>query len=353
MVLQHGLKPKRLECFSKIYGCARTLLRSMLRSGISSRTDRKMNNHYRDQTITTNCTTSAISCERKDVTVIITTSPIPSHPSTKVLETTLESTRLLNYSFKEYIIVFDGYNLSSKEALKSGNVSSTLVSNYLEFKTNVVDLLYSIFSSTPSIMEEELEYTIRKESINISVQTLVFDDVTVKLCHVKGKAIGFAHAVNSSLCLTRTDLVLVMQHDWKFTAEIPFSQLLETFRSDSNMKYLTFSTKHKIQMLPKIDQTYSSNISRILFWYDRNHLGKTQEYLNIFKEYNFKKGYFIEDTYGQYYLNYLKESSNQGEFLARHKEIGTFIYFKDSNEICLRHMNGRRLIKDLYFRNLN
>jgi hypothetical protein len=293
---------------------------------------------------------------RKDVTVIITTSPIPSHPSTKVLETTIRSARLLNYSFKEYIIVFDGYNLSSTDALKSGNVSSTLVSNYLEYKTNVVTLLDSIFSTKGSMTTEEWEYVIRKESILIIQQTLVFNDVCVKLLHVQGRAIGFAHAVNSCLTITRTDLVLVMQHDWKFNAEIPFSRLLETFRSDQDMKYLTFSTKHKIQVLPKMDQTYSSNITRILSWYDRNHLGKTKEYVQIFKHFPFKKGYFIEDTYGQHYLNYLKNSKDQSEFLSRHKELGTFIYDPkddDINQICLRHMNGRRLIENLYFKDLS
>ena len=83
--------------------------------------------------------------------------------------------------------------------------------------------------------------------------------------------------------------------------------------------------------------------------YDRNHLAKVQGYKEIFERCRFKRGYFIEDTFGQSMVSCLKNSSCQEDFIHRHKKYGTFIYDPEKS-IYLRHMNGRRLIEHLYFK---
>lgn len=287
----------------------------------------------------------------QNISVILTTSPIPSHPSTKVLEATLNSLSLIDLKgeIMNYIIVFDGYKESIKESLKSGNVSTLLIQNYELYKANARDLLTLKFNlkkqSTKSI-----QYSLRNETNQIQLETYSSQSVKLQLLIVNGNALGFAHAVNCAIEIVNTALVLVLQHDWKFMACIPFLDIIQEILEKDYVNYITFATKWNIQELKWDNSLPNSKLKRLLSWYDRNHLAKVSFYKTIFRTYRFKRGYFIEDTYGQYMLNYIKKSVDQEEYLQRHSELGTFIYDPEPKEVVLRHMNGRRLIEKLYFK---
>ena len=69
--------------------------------------------------------------EKLDLTIIITTSPIQSHPSTEVIDEVRNSFKLIDgLSEVHQIIVADGYLVSDTYAPKSGKISREMANNY-------------------------------------------------------------------------------------------------------------------------------------------------------------------------------------------------------------------------------
>ena len=72
--------------------------------------------------------------------------------------------------------------------------------------------------------------------------------------------------------------------------------------------------------------------------YDRNHIAKVSKYKSIFENCRFKRGYFIEDTWGQSMISNLKSSSCQEQLFLRHEDYGTWLYTHDDQTIYIRHL---------------
>ena len=74
-----------------------------------------------------------------DISIIITTSPIKSNPSTSVIDMALESIRKQEYlKNKQIFIVCDGVTVSDeKNAFKSGKITEENREKYIGFKQNL------------------------------------------------------------------------------------------------------------------------------------------------------------------------------------------------------------------------
>lgn len=77
------------------------------------------------------------------VTVIISTSPLPSHPSTAVIGAVLNShkTHCPELVHCKKIVVFDGYRVSTQARLKKGNVTQAIADGYNLYRSALKQLL--------------------------------------------------------------------------------------------------------------------------------------------------------------------------------------------------------------------
>ncbi|KAJ3057048.1 hypothetical protein HK097_001017, partial [Rhizophlyctis rosea] len=78
------------------------------------------------------------------VTVILTTSPIQSHPSTTIFEQVLSSLSLVpGLATCDLIVTFDGWRPGADDKPKSGRVSAETGKNYAEYTQKVTDILFN------------------------------------------------------------------------------------------------------------------------------------------------------------------------------------------------------------------
>ena len=130
-----------------------------------------------------------------DATVIVTTSAIPSHPSTALLDATLASLSLCTGAIDRchLIITCDGYQLSDADAetsqYKWGRLTRQAAEAYEAFLKTVRD----------RVAHGEL------------------GDRQVTVLALPSHH-GFGRAVKAALTHVTTELVLVLQHDWLFVA---------------------------------------------------------------------------------------------------------------------------------------
>ena len=128
---------------------------------------------------------------RDEISIILVTSPIVSHPSTELIEKVVSSFDLVQgLNTCSLIIVGDGVR-EGRFRPKKGSVSSEMIDNYHKYLDNLHQMTQentdSIWSNTRVISMKE---------------------------HV-----GFGHAVYHALNLCHTEYVLVVQHDHPFSLE--------------------------------------------------------------------------------------------------------------------------------------
>ncbi|TAD97623.1 MAG: hypothetical protein EAZ97_12185 [Bacteroidetes bacterium] len=230
------------------------------------------------------------------LSVIITTSPIKSNPSTKMIDEVITS---LNFEDDwQIIVVCDGYKISEKQELKSGMINEKQAKNYLQYIENL-----------KSICPPNFEILLREQRC------------------------GFAENVYFALKKCIFEFVLVVQHDFVFVQSIDFEALIKKYFIENNINYLTFKSNGKDNRSNYIEQ--NTEILPLLFLYDRNHLVRKSFYLEtVFKKYKVKN--FIEDSFGQFMKTQLK--ANIADFdLFR-------TYILNSKKNILKHVHGRKQI---------
>lgn len=198
------------------------------------------------------------------------------------------------------IIVADGYKIKEREKLKSGEVSKETASLYEEYLINL-----SLFCLSKRFS------LIRRETRE-----------------------GFANNVNYGLHFVRTKFVLVCQHDIEFTQDVNLNMFL-----DLDIDYLTFqcrtletiSSRMAALKLPALQGF--PKLCAIDFWYDKNHLVRTDYYRALFKKEVIRN--FIEDSWGHTIKSRIKQ--DRTNFLT----CRMYVYLGGN---ILRHLNGRKRI---------
>jgi|GEM_PF-3267722 len=228
------------------------------------------------------------------LSVIITTSPIKSHPSTGMIQKVITSLHLREAW--QVIIVCDGYRVSEKTELKRGIITAKQAANYEQYIKN---------------LEAELP-------ANCSVWA-------------RDKRYGFAKNVLHTLKNCVFEYVLVIQHDFMFVQDIDFEELVTAHFIRDGINYLTFKSNGKDNKTNYIEQ--NTPILPLLFLYDRNHLVRKSFYLDyVFKEYKVKN--FIEDSFGQAMKTCLKENPLDFDLFKT--------YIMNSSDMIVQHIDGRR-----------
>lgn len=236
-----------------------------------------------------------------DITVLIPVSPIPSHPSTEVIDQTVASVRD-RLPDAEIIIMFDG-----------------LPAWFLQYKE-----AYDKFTQT-------LLWKINNEMGNAT--PLLFD----KHMHQSGM-------MREALKLVRTPLILFLEQDTPLHNDIPFEQLIEPVKTG----YINVLRFHfEAQIHPEhehlmLDQSpidiLGQPFLRTRQWSQRPHLASTAYYRHIVEQYFDDQPRFIEHImYGLV--------AEGGDNYDEHR---LHIYAPEGTLVRSKHLDGRRLGAENY-----
>lgn len=226
------------------------------------------------------------------LTIIVTCSFIPSHPSIHIIKETLESLSLL------------------------GNISNTKIILAHDYNDNINYHLY---------LENLREYV--KDNSNI--------EIVVRSTH--GHLTG---NVRNAISHVTTKYVLVIQHDLPFIEPVDIYKVIEDIEENPQLKHIRFnkrrnilagfdSIKSEIFGLQRIQKNFI--YTRTPGWSDQNHLCLTSYYNDlILKE--CKDGNFMEKT-----MQYKATRSDYS-----HDRYGTYIFGPLNHNAMIKHTNGRK-----------
>ncbi|EFY84499.1 hypothetical protein MAC_09444 [Metarhizium acridum CQMa 102] len=272
------------------------------------------------------------------LTLIITTSPTLSAPSTELLSAVLTSFRahcapLLNCSV---IVVFDACEqITAHPRLKKGYVTPKSAQDYDAYKKNVKHLFLQEYLQSTSERTELTECCGEAEygspySTPVLFTTSSTADGRVTFIEAAGQRLGFGLAVRTALRAVGTPYVWVHQHDWALIHHVPIAHLLGIMRAseldhddEKPIKYV-WSSPTAIPLTP------------MFFWHDKPHIASTAHYLQrVFpSRLAMMRGAFIEDTIGQRARSQMKE--------GQWAKWATWLYNpRDGKQVCLRHLHGR------------
>ena len=311
------------------------------------------------------------------LTVIITTSPTPSSPSTELISSVLESFRLHcpELAATRVIVVFDTFDrIAAQNRLKSGSATPEVAQNYTSYKDNVKSLvLREYVGGGDQDHVKNLEQVTGTAEFgspydeNNSVELAISRTKDKHVTFIEPAArLGFGLAVRSALRVTETPYVWVQQHDWALVADIPLQPLLEamqTSTADENtrtpIKYVSFPSIRMVRyavsdcvnsypalrtMTASLKQDFASTsqpdikvpLTPLFFWFDKPHLVSTAHYLSrVFPtRLAMRRGEFIEDKIGQRARGQMKD--------GLWDKWATWLYYPDGGkQLCVRHLMGR------------
>ena len=309
---------------------------------------------------------------RNRLTVIITTSPTPSAPSTELIEAILGSFRshcaaLLTCRF---IVVIDTYDrIGPQPRLKKGQITADGAKHFGQYKSNVKKFLLRELchvDDTCGLRQEQgqAEYGY-SETQEHSVEFLATYTEDKRVTFIEPlRRLGFGLAVRTALRWTETPYVWVQQHDWALISDMPLGPLLNIMDASTAdeiapVKYVCFPSVRMLSYAKsahvmefkalreltgslKKDFVHVSQpevkvpLTPLFFWHDKPHVASTAHYLScVFPtRLAIPRGAFIEDTVGQRARDQMK----QGIFA---KWACWLYYPEEGTKLCLRHLKGR------------
>ncbi|KAJ3384937.1 hypothetical protein HDU84_002564 [Entophlyctis sp. JEL0112] len=301
-----------------------------------------------------------------DLTLVVTASPIPSHPSPAVLREVVQSiaTHAPALLICPLVLVFDGCRVADRPMSKLGKVSGSQRIAYEEFVDRTSNVLKAWGTVCPDGSPDdkwiadwdphfELPF-LRTSNIspavpaglpNSQIQITTYAGTgpgkkcTVTLVRVLGDRLGQALAVKEALQHVSTKYVFACQHDWRFGTDIDVRKLLEVMDNHSDMNYLGFVSR---RTKGYGDKTLSSGFPSATLDasnFGGNHIARTFYYKNVVfcGRYRFKRGDFIEDTFG-----HRLHAEIRAEGLKAWGKYGLYLYYPNkgtSNDLV--HVNGR------------
>ncbi|TDZ36200.1 hypothetical protein C8035_v008094 [Colletotrichum spinosum] len=310
------------------------------------------------------------------LTLIITTSPTPSAPSTELLEPVFESfrTRCPDLLACRIIVVFDTYERVGDVArLKKGQVTEQGARDFAAYKENVKRLVLEAYGRTAAgdeLAEEQGEaeygYDGRKAALNLATFTVSRTPDQLVTFVEPSERLGFGLAVRTALRITRTPFVWIHQHDWQLVADIPVTSILDVMKAEDGheeapVKYVCLAS---VRMLGYADSAHAHDfpnlrtltaklkrnyvapsnpevkvpLTPLFFWHDKPHIASTQHYLSrVFPtRLAMPRGAFIEDTIGHRARTQMKEQGMWAKWAC-------WLYYPDEGkQLCLRHLDGRK-----------
>ncbi|KAJ9657010.1 hypothetical protein H2198_004610 [Neophaeococcomyces mojaviensis] len=305
------------------------------------------------------------------LTIIITTSPTPSAPSTELLSSVIQSFHdhcpdLLSC---QVIVVFDTYDhISPKARLKKGYLTPQGAKDYDQYKSNVKELVLRQYNSNENHLSNQSSNQAEYGSPGCAENFVSFSASRTQDSRIvfiePAQRLGFSLAVRTALRTVTTPYVWVHQHDWTLLAQIPIAAILEVMKASEpdeevpikyvclpSIRMLQYAVQSDVQRFPAF-KTFTASLKRsfvlqsqaelsvpltpLFFWHDKPHIVSTTHYLNrVFpSRLAVRRGEFIEDTVGQKARKQMKE----GQW---HKWACWLYYPNEGKQLCLKHLDGR------------
>ena len=261
-------------------------------------------------------------CSR-NITIVLTTSPIRTHPSTRLIEETFVSFTLCPELVAcPKIIIADGVKIKDQPKYRSGIVSNEAHAAYRH-------------------------YLYRLAHLTESPESPLFG---ARLINLQERH-GFAHALRRGLVRVTTPYLLVAQHDRSFRRQAPVTEVLKSMEGDMTINYVGFPTSSTIDYVRYIRDKYAIRLTPVpsiaqshlefiplVQWYDSMHVAKTDFYLSrVFGKdrfVNLPPGGFIEDTLGQAML-----AAVRSEGVDALEQYGVFVC-NDQGGVAVGHIDG-------------
>ncbi|EQC41484.1 hypothetical protein SDRG_01451 [Saprolegnia diclina VS20] len=300
------------------------------------------------------------------LTVVFTTSAIPSNPATIVLEEVLDSFAYVpGLATCNVVLTFDGYVAKDgddvKTKFKSTRISADEIEKYVEYQHNARAVFRRHLQLTDAAVVESYdeEFPIKRRTTARATIHRETDPVagTSLTSIIMSKRMGFALAVREALKHVTTPFVLIHQHDWTFLHALDLQPVCTAMASlPETLKYVGFHSRKtlKKKSRPGLPPPTAVNLGGICvaplyFWYDKPHVASTEHYRSfVFGHGRFQPGDFIEDTLGHAMLDDLKARG-----VDAHSEYGTWSYVLDDQDdetATLRHASGRHFREVVHMR---
>lgn len=310
-----------------------------------------------------------MALDRDLLTLIITTSPTPSAPSTDLLSAAFQSYQahcpeLLRCPI---VVVFDTYEqVVPVSRLKKGQVTPAGARDYNAYKENVKNLVTKTFAHDAAgakrwtTSEEEAEYgSPRTSPVPLVLNTT--SDGSVAFIEAKER-LGFGLAVRSALRATHTPFVWIHQHDWALSALIPLPSILDVMQQSANdetapiryvclpsQRMVHYATSNHVEKFPALKSLTAAlqrdfpstrgpdvPLTPLYFWHDKPHIADRKHYLaRVFPStLAITRGAFIEDTIGHRARDQMKA--------GLWAKWACWLYAPGGGEeVCVRHLHGR------------
>jgi hypothetical protein len=221
--------------------------------------------------------------------VIVTTSPVPSNPSIKMITTVIKSLDDNVFNGKKYkvIIACDG--------------SDTKNEKYDQFVKNLKDF-YSDNSTVSVILNS-------------------------KKGHLSGN-------IRNAFSNVNTEFVMLVQHDLLFVKKINVESILEDMKNNPELKHVRFNKRDNIKAGWDNTPLFASKIIKgnnnsYIFtesWSDQNHIAKSEYYRSI----------VLKEVNDVVFMESLLNNISKGN----HNKYGTYIYGDLNDKNVIVHLDG-------------
>jgi hypothetical protein len=304
----------------------------------------------------------------KLLTVLIQTSPLPSHPSTALLEALFRSfDRVDGLKEANIIILADGCESEETTTEDDHNNDSDNIQK-ANFKHGSAPLeTRSKYKQHLQLLKEMIDEKqppfnpLKKGTIQL-----------LELPYRHGSARAIAAAFNERQEIVSTPYVLIGQHDNFFVRDVSYLTTLVHYMEEDHtkswLKCVHFPSTATLNYATKVKRRYDLDISNVsvdlnngggsfiplVFWYGRTHLARTSYYTSfILKQFpNLQVSDHLEELFGTVQLNELhkikgRQHNFEDEFRRVHEKYGNYVFFDKNNPEeqteVLYHMSGRKV----------
>jgi len=297
----------------------------------------------------------------RELTVLIQTSPIPSHPSTALLEALFRSFDRHVEDIRrlaQIYILCDGYeevddcneggdpasgDTKGKDGTKRGRVTKDLARRYRQHLQQLRDKL-----DRPPFAAAVPEGGDSRSQSHASC--------TVEMIELPERH-GSARAIKAAFDrgLVTTPFVMVAQHDNFFVSDVPLPSILGTMMDNEWIKCLHFISTATMDYVKKTERRYSIDLEPfvrrnvgdltgslvpLVFWYGRTAISRTDYYTDfVLKGRTLRAGDHLEELLG---VEQLRDVQTRGMDVA-HPAWGNFVLDARGSREVMYHLSGRRV----------
>lgn len=282
------------------------------------------------------------------LTVLIQTSPVPSHPSTALLEALFRSLNKVDGLREANIyILCDGCEEAAAQLVDEG-------ANQQEIESVAFNLKHGRASDNV-----KRKYRLHLDLLESKLVSPPFlppmAGGTLRLVRLQTRH-GSACAIKAAfdMGLVTTPFVMVAQHDNMFIREVPLRSALSAMENNDWVKSLHFQATATVNYVEKVRRRYGMDLSGMVrqdnnggmcfghplvplaFWYGRTQVARTDHYINFVLNRLLCRGDHLEELLG---VTQLEEMRKLGPEVA-HPKYGNYVL--DQGGEVLYHLSGRR-----------